>query len=778
MHYKNYDLDPFQEESIKSIDKGHTVIVAAPTGAGKTIIADYAIEKYLELGKQIIYTAPIKALSNQKYRDFSHDYPDMVGIMTGDVVMNPNAPLLIMTTEIFRNIIFEEGAKRLENVEYVIFDEIHFINDIERGTVWEESIIFAPQHINFICLSATIPNLDEFANWVSEVRHRRVDKINEEHRPVPLEYGLYMNGHGLGTLVDFKTKARELRKKSRANHDDLDHYNDRPGSRRKPKSTRDFDLIGHIQKRKQLPCLFFSFSRRECEEKAMIYRDRELLQPEEETEILQIYDELCERYDIYGSDNARRLRELVSHGVAYHHAGMMPMLKEIVERLFTSGLIKLLFTTETFAVGVNMPACSAVFGSLEKYDGINFRYLKSREYQQMSGRAGRRGIDPKGYVYASVDLGYDDYDTIRRIVSEKPEKIESQFNLSYNSIINLYAKYGEGVYDVCDRSFSNFQNHEVTRELKGRLATSQDRLDKLSVPICIYDCQQEIVRYMDLSKRVRKEKIHLRKVKRDMKRGRQGGNKKDLTRKLDTFQSSIAVLGADLKNVICHRCDLQSKCTSREAKLIKESSRKTYLLKRIDDVRNYQRNEIKKRLEVLAKMGYIDGLELLPRAKLAAKISGYEIQATELFFDGYFHELESDSINVLVMAIVFESRKSDFYRRIKDRTIRSILAKADEKIEKFISVERGLGIQEGNRPLDPKFSSATYAWSEGCNFAELIQHTDASDGDIVRSFRSAIDLLRQLKRAVAEDVSLADKLGKCIAKINRDEVDAEKQLSV
>ena len=779
MHYKNFDLDPFQEEAIESIENGRTLIVAAPTGSGKTLIADYAIEKYLKLGKQIIYTAPIKALSNQKYRDFSHDYPDMVGIMTGDVVMNPNAPLLIMTTEIFRNIIFEENAARLEDVEYVIFDEIHYINDIERGTVWEESIIFAPEHINFICLSATIPNLDEFTDWMSEVRHRQVDAINEEQRPVPLEYGLYMKGHGLGNLMDFKTKVRELRNKNRSNPNGPNSFDDTWESRRRTKDKGEFDLIRYIQKRKQLPCLFFSFSRRECENKAMTYRDRDLLSPQEKDEVLHIYDDLCERYEVLDSDNARRLRGLVVHGVAYHHAGMVPMLKEVVERLFTSGLIKLLFTTETFAVGVNMPACSAIFGSLEKYDGVSFRYLKAREYQQMAGRAGRRGIDPKGYVYASVDVSYDDYDAVRRIVSEKPEKIESQFNLSYNSIINLYAKYGEGIYDVCDRSFSNFQNHEVVRDLDQRLKSSLDLLEKLSVPICIYDCQEEIVRYIDLSKKIRGGKIQARKIRRDMKRSKQGQNRKnDMGVKLEESESELGVLQADLKGAICHRCKLQSNCMSRESKLKKESSRKDHLIKRMEQVRNHQRNEIRIRLNVLRQLGYSEDLNLLPRAKLAAKVSGYEIQTTELFFGGYFNELDVDQINVLVMAIVFESRKGDFYRKLKDKTIRSILRKADKKIEGFISVEGSLGIKESTKPLDPKFSSATYAWSKGCSFSELAQHTDASDGDIVRSFRSAIDLLRQLKRAVAGDASLADKLNSCITVINRDIVDAEKQLSV
>ena len=199
MLYKGYILDPFQERAIRAIEEDKSVIVAAPTGAGKTLIAEYAVEKCLERERKIIYTAPIKALSNQKYRDFYADYGDMIGIMTGDVVLNPDAPALIMTTEIFRNTIFED-ISRLDDIDYVIFDEIHYINDIQRGTVWEESIIFAPQHIKFVCLSATMPNLDQFARWMQSIRRHPIEVINEESRPVPLEHKLYIRNAGIGDL--------------------------------------------------------------------------------------------------------------------------------------------------------------------------------------------------------------------------------------------------------------------------------------------------------------------------------------------------------------------------------------------------------------------------------------------------------------------------------------------------------------------------------------------------------------------------------------------------
>jgi len=334
MFYKQYELDRFQEEAINSIEQDHSVIVAAPTGAGKTLIAEYVVEKHIEAGRQIIYTAPIKALSNQKYRDFSRDYGDKVGIITGDVVINADAPTLIMTTEIFRNTIFD-NPDRLKDVPYVIFDEIHYIDDIQRGTVWEESIIFAPQHVNFLCLSATISNLKEFADWMRSVRRNRIDVVSETERPVPLEHELYLQGYGLGWLDELKEikdvlVAREQALVTRG----LERANHAPSLRlMQPVATgveelAGADLIEHIQLSDQLPCLYFSLSRRSCEEKALENTDRDFLDAEEREVILEEYDRLCERYGIQDDRGAEQLRALVERGVGYHHAGMLPTLKE------------------------------------------------------------------------------------------------------------------------------------------------------------------------------------------------------------------------------------------------------------------------------------------------------------------------------------------------------------------------------------------------------------------------------------------------------------------
>ncbi|MBM3213043.1 DEAD/DEAH box helicase, partial [Candidatus Poribacteria bacterium] len=494
MFYKQYELDRFQEDAIASLDQKNSIIVAAPTGAGKTLIAEYAVEKHIAADEQIIYTAPIKALSNQKYRDFSHIYGDKIGLITGDVVINPEAPVLIMTTEIFRNTIFDD-INRLNDVHCVIFDEIHFIDDIERGTVWEESIIFAPQHIRFICLSATIPNLREFASWMRSVRRIKIDVISETERPVPLEIKLYIRNYGLGWLNEFRAIKNNYLAR------DKNPIAKSPEKRNWKRETAEsqtvetlvagveeltgIDLIEHIQFNDQLPCLYFSLSRKGCEEKALENIDRDFLTSDERRDIIAEYEILCRKYSIQNDESAKTLKQLINHGVAYHHAGMLPTLKEVVEQLFTKGYIKLLFTTETFALGINMPACSVVFDSVSKYDGVQFRYLKAREYHQMAGRAGRRGIDIKGYVYACVDTELDDYDAIKHIVTGEIEKIESQFNLSYSSVLNLYDKYGDQLYEVCNKSLNNYQSIREIRRMERSLESLNKQKDNLDQLICI-----------------------------------------------------------------------------------------------------------------------------------------------------------------------------------------------------------------------------------------------------------------------------------------------------
>ena len=783
MLYKGLQLDLFQEEAIHAIDRNHSVLVTAPTGAGKTVLAEYAIEKCIALGRRVIYTAPIKALSNQKYRDFYQAYGDCVGIVTGDVVLNQFAQVLLMTTEIFRNTIFDD-ITRLDDVEYVILDEIHYINDIERGTVWEESIIFAPQNIKFVCLSATIPNINQFAEWMRTVREVEIDVIEELDRPVPLEHHLYLEGYGIGDLESLQQVQESIIHDNSYNYDEDFDNSDENQTREDALDDLliNTDLISYIQHQSTLPCLYFCFSRKVCEKNAAFYAKRNFLTSEQRKEILHLFDLLCTQYSIQDERNIQDFRRLVSKGIAYHHAGMLPTLKEVVERLFTSGLIQLLFTTETFAVGINMPACTVVFESLEKYDGVSFRYLKTREYHQMAGRAGRRGIDPIGYVYARVFPKFAHVESVKRILSDKIEPIESQFNLSYSSILNLYEKYGNDIYNVCTQSLNNFQNHERVRKTEAQIQHTTTTLGKLSQPTCIHDGVDgfgQISSYNHLRDQVTEERKSLRVERRAIKR-KKGGRKqkKGLYQKLIGIERHLGQMESTKNDNLCHNCEQFKICDQSYRKIKQAENRIQKLQNNKLFLDSYQRKQIASRLKILEELGYLDTSGLLARGKTASQIYGYEIQVTQLLFKGVLEKLSEDEINVLAMAVVCEDRKDwGYYRKLENKKIMRLLRTMDKEIEAIRILEEQYQVDPMTPKLVTKLSTAMLAWSQGCEFETLPQYASLADGDFVRAFRLVIDLLRQVRRAVVgQHDGLLDKLDRCLDKINRDVVDAERQL--
>ncbi|MXY27325.1 DEAD/DEAH box helicase [Candidatus Poribacteria bacterium] len=780
MLYKGLQLDRFQEEAIEAIDRDASVIVTAPTGAGKTVIAEYAVEKCIEENRRVIYTAPIKALSNQKYRDFYAEYGDKIGIVTGDVVLNPYAQVLLMTTEIFRNTIFDD-IERLQDVSYVIFDEIHYINDTERGTVWEESLIFAPQHIKFVCLSATIPNIDSFTEWMQSVRDIDIEMVEELNRPVPLEHHLYFQDYGIGNLKHIPHIRSMAQRKARKRKYDAD---DEPT----PALPSDFietRLIPHLRREKQLPCLYFCFSRKGCEENAnaLVYGSHlQLLNKRQQTQILEQFDALCVQFDIVDEKKINDFRRLISRGIAYHHAGMLPTLKEVVERLFTSGLIQLLFTTETFAVGINMPACTVVFDSLEKYDGIGFRHLKAREYHQMAGRAGRRGIDTIGYVYSQIIPAYADSKEIRDVIANKIEPIESQFNLSYSSILNLYQKYGDDIYDVYTMSLSNHQNYVRVAELNAQIKANTQKLQTLPEPECIHegiDGSTQIEHYNRLNREREKNLQRLYAERSQIKSQTRGKKrKKERVKRLNVVQRKIQRFQTKSERSLCDECQHLSTCSGRDKAIRREENRIQKLKKRTTRIENSPREQIAARLRVLEELGYVEAQTLLPRGRTAAHIYGYELQLTQLLFGGFFERLTEDEINCLMVAIISEPRKDGYFKPLKDERLLEILYTVSNEISLIQYLEVEHEVTETTPFLELRLCTAMLAWSRGCDFDKLERYARVDPGDFVRTFRLVIDQLRQIRRAMSQHTALVEKLNRCIEKINRDVVDAERQLRI
>ena len=422
-----FKLDPFQAQATQYITRNESVLVAAHTSAGKTAVAEYAIAQALREGQRVIYTSPIKALSNQKYRDLSEEFTD-VGLMTGDITINPTATCLVMTTEILRSMLYR-GSEVMREVAWVIYDEVHYMRDKERGVVWEESIILLPHKVRFVFLSATIPNAREFVNWIAKIHHQPCHVVYTNYRPTPLQHYVFAaGGEGLHLVVDEKGKFREgnFQKAMAALQGGKDMEsaiadavsgsgNGKGGGGGQKKRKRaqggksgNTDLhriVKLIMERNLNPVIVFSFSKKDCEKYALELNREDYTDDVEKDLITQVYNNAIESL---GEDDRKlpqveALLPLLKKGIGIHHGGLLPILKEIVEILFSEGLIKALFATETFAIGINMPAKTVVFTNTRKWDGKDFRWVTSGEYIQMSGRAGRRGKDDRGIVIQMMD---------------------------------------------------------------------------------------------------------------------------------------------------------------------------------------------------------------------------------------------------------------------------------------------------------------------------------------------------------------------------------------
>ncbi|MDP3723002.1 MAG: DEAD/DEAH box helicase [Candidatus Omnitrophota bacterium] len=452
-----FAYDPFQQRAIDAIDHGHSLFVAAPTGSGKTVLADYVIEQSLERRQRVVYTAPIKALSNQKFRDFTARHGEQVGLVTGDVTINRRAPLLIMTTEIYRNSLLED-AEPLSHAAWIIFDEIHYLDDPERGTVWEEALLFTPRQTNLLCLSATIPNVAELAHWIRTIHQRPIEVIEETQRPVPLTIFFQCQNKLLASPQELKRLGYEGRDALRpASHARHRHHSFVPANRLET-------LLRDVHGQQRLPCIFFTFGRRRTEELAWEISGFPLCTPEERAALHAMFQELCRQFGLGHDPSTSALAHLIERGVAYHHAGMLPTVKEVLERCFASRLLKIIVTTETFALGVNMPARSVILDTLKKRTGGGFELLRRREFLQMAGRAGRRGMDEEGFVYLRVNPAHVSHPEVLHLLQARPEPVHSRFNTTYATLLNLYRRHGPALVEIFPKTLYYFQTSGARRQ--------------------------------------------------------------------------------------------------------------------------------------------------------------------------------------------------------------------------------------------------------------------------------------------------------------------------
>ncbi|XP_001356169.3 exosome RNA helicase MTR4 [Drosophila pseudoobscura] len=482
-------LDPFQRQAILCIDNSQSVLVSAHTSAGKTVVAEYAIAKSLAAKQRVIYTTPIKALSNQKFREFTDEFKD-VGLVTGDVTINPSASCLIMTTEILRNMLYR-GSEIMREVGWVVFDEIHYMRDKERGVVWEETLILLPDNVRYVFLSATIPNARQFAEWVCHLHKQPCHVVYTDYRPTPLQHYIFpAGGDGIHLIVDEKGQFKEdnfttaMAVLANAGEAGKGDQKGRKGGIKGHNSgqTNIFKIVKMIMERNFAPVIIFSFSKKDCEIFAMQMAKLDFNTADEKKLVDEVFNNAM---DVL-SDEDRRLPQvenvlpLLRRGIGIHHGGLLPILKETIEILFGEGLIKALFATETFAMGLNMPARTVLFTAPRKFDGKDFRWISSGEYIQMAGRAGRRGLDDKGIVILMIDEKVSPA-VGRDIVQGKADPINSAFHLTYNMVLNLLRVEEINPEYMLERSFYQFQNQAALPRLHDQVEQKTIELNKLSI---------------------------------------------------------------------------------------------------------------------------------------------------------------------------------------------------------------------------------------------------------------------------------------------------------
>ncbi|KAK7414646.1 ATP-dependent RNA helicase mtr4 [Neonectria punicea] len=494
----SFKLDPFQSLSVASIERDESVLVSAHTSAGKTVVAEYAVAQCLKRNQRVIYTSPIKALSNQKYRDFEAIFGD-VGLMTGDVTINPTASCLVMTTEILRSMLYR-GSEIMREVAWVIFDEIHYMRDKTRGVVWEETIIMLPDKVRYVFLSATIPNAFQFAEWIAKIHHQPCHVVYTDFRPTPLQnYFFPSGGTGARLVVDEKSNfneqnfnlvMQEVEEKKGADPSDPNARMKGKGKNKKTNKGGAADggsdiskIIRMTVKKKFNPVIVFNFSKRECENMAMTISSLSFNDDSEKAMVKKVFTSAIESLSEQDRDLPQiiHLLPLLERGVGVHHSGLLPILKETIEILFQESLIKVLFATETFSIGLNMPAKTVVFTQVTKWDGIKRRPLTSSEYVQMAGRAGRRGLDARGIVIMMIDDKLEP-ETAKEIVTGQQDRLNSAFYLGYNMILNLLRIEAISPEFMLERCFHQFQNASSVPSLEKDLMSLQQERDSMSIP--------------------------------------------------------------------------------------------------------------------------------------------------------------------------------------------------------------------------------------------------------------------------------------------------------
>ncbi len=730
------ELDTFQKQAIKKLREGKNLIVAAPTGAGKTAIVDHIAREILEGGGTVIFTAPLKALCNQKFREFSQLFgDDRVGLITGDEVVNDRAPLLVMTTEVLRNML-QEGTLE-EAPSLVVYDEVHYLADVDRGAAWEESIVLLPSETQILGLSATAPNAHEVALWMEVIKDRKTEVVHYAKRAVPLQLLGITKETGLQPLRRVLKRVEAYRR-----------------DRKKGpifRAVNHLEIISELQARGMLPALYFLFNRKRVEAFAYeLGRYHSFLTNPEKRKVREYLNSL----EI--PDEARpffeKMRGLLLKGVGFHHAGLMPHIKRAVEVLFERRLLKVVYCTSTFALGVNMPARTVCFDTVVKYDGHTFRPLTNMEFFQKAGRAGRRGIDDVGYVVVRFDPR--DQEEIPVYRERNIEPIESSFKLSYNSVVNLLARGSiMKIEDFLSASLWSFQHEEEKRRLSRGIEEVKAQLEALPTYQCEYREDLFLKRKEELEETLEAKRERLASLQGKMNGGDNVSPKrlKRLEMKRRDLVQSISRLEFQLKGLKLEQCDFcphRSQCRATERKRRHLNKKLQKLEKELRFLSGYLVREFEGKCAVLREMGYLAedntfriGAEILRRLHIE------ELLVAEMILEGLFDRLSPLEIAALLICVGRDPDRT----RIKPKVLNKGLRREVEELVEYIVglEERNLGGAESGK-VNWSFADAGYMWAQGEPLSTIVDAFEIYEGDLISALRQALDLAKQIKRVYIE----------------------------
>ena len=758
-----FELDEFQKDACNCIDNGESVVVCAPTGAGKTVIAQHAIHRALEQGLRVFYTTPLKALSNQKFYDFGEKYgTEKVGLLTGDTSINRNAQIVVMTTEVFRNMLYGTNfgavADNMKDVRYVVLDEVHYMNDEQRGTVWEESIIYCPTNVQIIALSATVANAQELTDWINTV-HSKTELVDTDFRPVPLRF-FYFDSSQPYKLLPLLTPSGQLNKKIKPEKRDFHR-----GKRKSPKSSV-VDVVRNLYQSDMLPAIYFTFSRKKCDEQMERCASLELVTREEQAQIKQFIDEYIAEYPhLY---NNKHLDYLMC-GVASHHAGLLPAWKNLVEKLFQKGLIKVVFATETLAAGINMPARTTVISSTSKRTDSGHRMLTASEFLQMSGRAGRRGMDEVGYVVI-VGTQFQTPEEVAELVLSDANPLESRFAPGYSMVLNLLQRFSlDEAKELILKSFGYFSSGSRLQPLLKQYDLNEAEIKQRDF-VCPFKLTDA-----DLHEYDKMRHIYVQNRQTYKKILKQEKNKnRPLSEEVIQFGQQNKELLNKMHNYRCDTCKLYKKHSKNVEVIARIYARQHKLEKEMERQRDIFWNKFLSHRSVLIDFGYLKEDYPTDWGKTTSQIrSENELYLSQIIFSDALQNLTPAQLAAVVSAVTTEEQRTDMMYglplsepvRKSLNLIRNIRRKID-KVQKRYSVEAPLYI-------NPFYSSLIELWVDGAEWETIAESLDVGEGDIVRSFKRTVDVLRQFTTIDNVPEWLVFTAREAIDKILREPVDLD-----